>query len=124
MFFCSVVEDSGDEAAVAGSNDSENSGDSGDEDDKPKKEDRAQNKRFELDDWDSSSDEKRVILTASEKLVQQLQESVGMLVDALELQSELKQAPKGHDTSTWPVVPSFVEAKVIRKGVIKKKSFS
>jgi hypothetical protein len=109
----SVVEDSGDEgAAAAASNSDESGGDDDDDDDKPKKEDRGQTKRFELDEWDSSSDEKRVILTAGEKLTQQLQESVGMLTDALELQSELKQAPKGHDTSTWPIVPSFLEAKV------------
>jgi hypothetical protein len=101
-----VEDDSGDEAAAASGSDN-----SDEEDEKPKKEDRGQIKRFDFDEFDSSSDEKRVILTASEKLIQQLQESVGRLTDALELQSELKQAPKGHDTSTWPIVPSFVEAK-------------
>ncbi len=103
-------EDSGDEAGEAGSG--SGSGDSDDED-KPKKEEggRAQPKRFEMDEWESSSDEKRKILTASEKLTQQLMESVGRLSDALELQTELKAAPKGHDTAAWPLVPAFVEAK-------------
>jgi hypothetical protein len=81
-------EDSGDEAQAAGSGSDNEEGDS---EDKPRKEEgRAQLKRFDVDEWESSSDEKRTILTAAEKLTQQLLESVGRLGDALELHSELK----------------------------------
>jgi translation initiation factor 3 subunit C len=72
---------------------------------------RGEAKHFNVEDWDSSSDEKRVILTEGEKLTQQLMDVCSKVSDALERSHDLKTIPDGVDTSNWPTVPLFSEAK-------------
>ena len=71
----------------------------------------AASKRFDMDEWDSSSDEKRVILTSAEKLSQKLMETVGRINDFMELSSDLKAPPADADISEWPTEPLIVEAR-------------
>lgn len=86
---------------------SDDEGDASREDDKG----AAARPKFDEDEWESSSDEKRVILTASEKLVRQLQDVLSLAAAAMDSSVDLKAPPADADISQWPTVPQMADAR-------------
>lgn len=79
---------------------------------------RGQTRKFDLDEWESSEEEKRQVKSVKEKLQEQLAESVNALTEVLEISDTLKEVDDDVDRSKWPVVPNYTEVlEVLMQGL-------